>query len=102
MIYSYKGHYSYSDSIIRDWDSTDIGVYYCGYINTNDKLTILYIGKGTGEDGIRGRLLDHLRSDVWPNITHFGYHICDTKLEATEWEKKEIEKYKPSYNTQGK
>ena len=55
MIYSYKGNYAYSDRVIRNWDSTDIGIYYCGYVNTDDKLIILYIGKGTGDDGIRGR-----------------------------------------------
>jgi len=102
MIHDYKGHYPYSAEIIENWDSTSIGVYYCGYKTQENKLIPLYIGKGAGEGGMRSRLLDHLREDNWPDITHFGYRTCDTEAETEELEKTEIAKYKPRYNHQGK
>ncbi|KKS90591.1 MAG: hypothetical protein UV65_C0014G0007 [Parcubacteria group bacterium GW2011_GWF2_43_11] len=102
MIYPYKGHYQYNETVIGNWDSSAIGVYYCGYANSDNKLTILYVGKGVGENGIRGRLLDHIRDENWPDVTHFGYQLCDYASEAEKWEADEIKTYKPKYNEQGK
>jgi len=101
MIHSYKGPYSYTKKVVSNWNSTAIGVYYCGKLNC-DNLESLYIGKGTSESGIRARLLDHLAKDYWSDVTHFGYRICDTSTEAGELEAKEIARCKPKYNNQGK
>ncbi len=102
MIYSFKHPYSYTSKVVEGWESNAIGVYYCGYLTTDGKLTILYIGKGTGEGGMRKRLLDHLNEDYWPDATHFGFHQCDTAREAEDHEAAEIKLYKPKYNKLGK
>jgi len=102
MVDKYQGHFQYNNGIISNWDSSVIGVYYCGYLDADNKLCILYIGKGVGDNGIRGRLLDHLREDHWPDVTHFGYHICSSADKAENWEAEEIQKYKPQYNKIGK
>lgn len=102
MVHPYQGIYSYNQSTISNWNNNQIGVYYCGYIAQNGKLTPLYIGKATGEEGIRGRLLQHLSQDNWPGVTSFGYCVCDTAAEAAIFEMSEISRCKPRYNTQGK
>lgn len=102
MIYKYQGPYNYTSAIVTAWESSSIGVYLCGYKTANNGLKVLYIGKGTGEDGMRGRLLDHLREDHWPDVTHFGIQLCDSAAEAEELEGKLIEYHKPKYNTLGK
>ena len=102
MIHEFNGPYTYSKKIIEEWNSNAIGVYYCGLKSDNGGLKPLYIGKGTGEGGIRSRLLDHLSKNYWPDVTHFGYQICDTSDEAKNFEAEEIAKYKPKYNDQGK
>lgn len=102
MIHEFKYPYPYSESVIKNWNSTAIGVYYCGTIAADNRLILLYIGKGTGEGGMRSRLLDHLSQDYWPEVTHFGYHECDSAKEAEAYESQEIAKYKPRHNTQGK
>lgn len=102
MIHDFKGPYTYSETVVSDWNFDAIGVYYCGTRTTDGKLTPLYIGKGTGEGGIRSRLLDHLSEDNWLDVTHFGYHICDTTAEAEDYEMEEIDKYKPKCNKVGK
>ncbi len=101
MIQPYKGHYQYNEKIVSDWNSTAIGVYYCGYPNTNG-LSVLYVGKAISDEGIRGRLLQHLKEDKWPDVSHFGYCVCSTPKEAEDFEASEIKKLKPKYNTQGK
>ena len=102
MIYEFKYPFEYSEAVIKNWNSNAIGVYYCGVVTTDGKLAIHYIGKGAGEGGIRSRLLDHLYQDYWPEVTHFGFHICDTAREAEAHEAEEIATYKPKYNIQGK
>ena len=102
MIAPFKFPYPYTTNVLEGWNSSAIGVYYCGYLNTEGKLVVLYIGKGTGTSGMRGRLLDHLRDDYWPDATHFGYHACDYVHEADNYEMEEIARYKPTYNTVGK
>ncbi len=102
MIYRYKGHFLYNQKVISDWNNSQIGVYYCGFIAQDGTLTPLYIGKAVGKEGIRGRLLQHLIDENWPGVTHFGYCVCDTDQETTDFELAEIAKHKPKYNTQGK
>lgn len=103
MVHPYEGYYAYDEGVIKRWDSTAIGVYYCGYLTSENKLYPLYIGMSSSDNGIRGRLLDHLREDSWPDVTHFGYQICDTAQEAENLESKEIgdRQSKPKYNKQG-
>ena len=102
MVHQYQGNYSYNQSTITGWNNSQIGVYYCGSILQDGSLSPLYIGKATGQDGIKGRLLQHLNQDNWPGVTHFGYCVCDTTKEAEDLESAEIAKYQPKYNTQGK
>lgn len=102
MISPFKFPYSYSADTIEGWNSVAIGVYYCGFLNASGKLVPLYIGKGCGDGGIRGRLLAHLRDDYWPDVTHFGFHFCDYEYEVDSHEANEILKYKPRYNKIGK
>jgi hypothetical protein len=103
MIQQYQGDYTYDAKVIGDWNSNAIGVYYCGYINpSNNMLYAHYIGKGTGAGGMRSRLLDHLREDSWPDVTHFGIRLCSTVKEADEFEVTEIARCQPKYNTHHK
>ncbi|KKW05717.1 MAG: hypothetical protein UY40_C0010G0014 [candidate division CPR1 bacterium GW2011_GWC1_49_13] len=102
MIGNYKGHYSYDEKTIGDWKSSTIGVYYCGYPLSNGNLYVLYVGRAVGGDGIRGRLLQHLREEIWPDVSHFGYCVCAKVGEAEDHEAAEIARLKPSYNIQGK
>ena len=102
MIYQYQGHYSYNQPTISGWNNSQIGVYYCGYLLQDGTLHPLYVGQATGQDGIRGRLLQHLGEDNWPEATHFGYYVCDTTQEADTFEATEIARCNPKYNTQGK
>ena len=102
MIYPFNSPYQYTAYTVEGWNSAVIGVYYCGFLNSNNQLVPLYIGKGTGEGGIKSRLIDHLRDDYWPDVTHFGFHVCDYIHEADNYEATEILKYKPRYNKIGK
>ena len=102
MIHIYQGHFLYNNPNINGLNSNEVGVYYCGYIAQSGNLIPLYIGKATGQEGIRGRLLQHLSQDNWSDVTHFGYCICDTKIETDNLEGSEINCYKPKYNSQGK
>ena len=98
MIQTFKGPHLYDYDIVNNWNSSAIGVYYCGIKTSSGKLTIYYIGRAVGDKGIRGRLLQHLSEDKWNDVTHFGYEICDTMQEAINHEVSEIQKYKPKYN----
>lgn len=102
MIYQFQGNYTYSKEVVGGWNSSAIGVYYCGYKVSNGNLRPLYIGRAIGDGGIRGRLLQHLSEDKWPDVTIFGYTQCSTAQEAIDLESKEIAIYKPKYNEQGK
>lgn len=101
MIRNFQGPFQYDFEIITNWASTIIGVYYCGYIERG-LLFSLYVGKATSDKGIRSRLLDHIRYDNWPGVTHFGYHECSTPTEADSLEASEIQRCKPRYNQLGK
>lgn len=102
MISAFNSACPYDYATVNNWNSTAKGVYYLGVKTSEGKLTIYYIGIAVGEDGIRGRLLQHLGENKWHDVTHFGYHTCDTEAEAEKLESDEIAKYKPKYNTQGK
>lgn len=102
MIHPYEGTYGYSDAVVRGWNSNAIGVYYCGYVTADNNLSVLYIGKGAGTGGMQERLLYHLQSENWPDVSCFGYCRCDTVSEAKNWETEEIARYRPKYNEQGK
>lgn len=102
MVQPYKGHYKYNEKVVSDWDSAVIGVYYCGLVSQNGNLSAFYVGKGTGDAGIRGRLLQHLSEDKWTDATHFGYCVCSSVKEAEDFEAAEIKRLQPKYNTQGK
>ncbi len=103
MISDYYGHYSYNSKSISHNAADKIGVYYCGYVNENNRLSTLYVGRAAGDtDSIKSRLSDHLNNNRWPDVSHFGFYICDTKSEATDLEAKEIARLKPKYNSMGK
>ncbi|KKP42224.1 MAG: hypothetical protein UR31_C0017G0003 [Parcubacteria group bacterium GW2011_GWA2_33_14] len=98
---SYEGHYSYDKDVVGNWNATAMGVYYCGYIDGNN-LIVHYVGRATSDEGIRGRLLQHLSEDKWQDVSHFGYSVCTTSREAEDFEASEILRLKPKYNMQGK
>jgi len=102
MVHSFNGLYTYSNATIDSWNNTRIGVYYIGILNPNNRSSLFpyYIGKGTSDKGMRGRLLDHLNNNDYPDATHFGYCACDTVAEADNYEVTEIHRYRPKYNTQ--
>ncbi len=102
MSNEYTGHYAYSKASILQNAPDSIGVYYCGYIGPDGRLLYpAYIGRAKGEGvSVRSRLLDHIRDDYWPSVTHFGYRLCATKWEAERLEAQEIAKFNPKYNTQ--
>ena len=102
MISQYQGHFLYNSLTIRNWKSTSKGIYYCGYILPNGNLAPNYIGRAISIDGIRGRLLEHLNIEIWPDVTHFGYVVCSTIKEAEEFEATEIALFNPKYNIKGK
>jgi len=103
MIYPYSGNHIYSRlSVSQNSPSDNIGVYYCGYTDKNI-LHVFYIGRAMGDSvSIQSRLLDHLRDDNWPDVTHFGYRTCTRKRETEEIEAAEIKRLQPKYNTVGK
>ena len=102
MIKTFKGPHEFDKDVVSDWDSNAIGVYYCGVKTPEGKLTVYYVGRAVGDGGIRNRLLQHLGENKWHDVTHFGYELCDTILEAISHEASEISKYRPKYNIQGK
>jgi len=104
MVHPYQGNYSYNKITLLGWNSSSIGVYYCGTISSTNPntLQVLYIGRAVGKDGIRNRLLQHLDAQDIPNATHFGFSICDTENEAIQFEQSEIQRLRPSLNIQFK
>lgn len=98
MIEKYKGQYIFDANTLYGWDSNSIGVYYCGRILPNGNLYVFYVGKSTSNNGIKGRLLQHLGENKWNDVTHFGFVICSTPKEAEEFEAFEIKRLQPKYN----
>lgn len=103
MIHPYQGHYQYTELSVKNNAPDKIGVYYCGYVDEKNILITHYVGRAKGEDvSIRSRLLNHLYQDDWPDVYHFGYHVCTTEKEAEDLETAEIKRIQPKYNIQGK
>ncbi len=102
MIQFYKGPFSYDKNTISNWNSNVIGIYYLGQANQQGTINVDYVGKATSEQGVRGRLLQHIQANEWYGITHFNYCTCSTIKEAEDLEKSEIFKFKPKYNIQNK
>jgi hypothetical protein len=102
MIYPFQSSYRYDDSVIRNWKSSNIGVYYCGKLGTDGSFITCYVGRAICDIGIRGRLLQHLAEEKWSDVTHFGYKVCSTISEAINHEAEEIARLRPKYNTIGK
>jgi excinuclease UvrABC nuclease subunit len=98
MVHPYRGSYYFTEQSINTNAPSSIGVYYCGYILQRGGLKPLYIGRS---NNIEERLLNHLANQGWQDVTHFGYHECDTEQDAMDFEASEITKYKPKYNDQG-
>lgn len=96
----YKGPYSYNNKTVADWESSPIGVYYCGTPHPTGDVSPLYVGRAIGDGGIRTRLLQHLAEDKWPDVTHFSYTTCDSSKEAIDLEAAEITRIQPKYNKQ--
>lgn len=100
MIGEFKGPYTYSKQVISDWNNNQGGVYFLGVQTSEQKMTVYYVGKAFGTEGIRGRLLQHINDNEWPDITHFGYETCSTEQEALDYEKSEIKRLNPRHNIQ--
>jgi excinuclease UvrABC nuclease subunit len=99
MIGPYKGNYPYSKDSIEKNAPTQIGVYYCGHLKSANDLGTDYVGSS---DDIRTRLLQHLDEDRWPDVTHFGFKLCSSRQEASNFEADEIRRLNPKYNKTGK
>ena len=97
----YNGNYNYDHKTVSGWQSSAIGVYYIGQVGANGSLIAHYVGKGTGDGGIKARLLAHLNQERWQDATHFGYTIFTNAQEAINFEAAEIRRLQPKYNTQG-
>lgn len=103
MVGKYEGEFLFNKATVEGWKSTAIGVYYIGSAGVHGGFnTIYYVGKGTGEGGIRGRLLQHLSDGGWPSGYVFGYKVCRTPAEAEAHEASEIRRLNPKYNKVGK
>ncbi|OGM01891.1 hypothetical protein A2115_00375 [Candidatus Woesebacteria bacterium GWA1_41_8] len=100
MIGKYNGHYSYDKPFIMTNAPDEIGIYYLGLLNGDGSLGVLYVGRAKGEDvSIKSRLLNHLNNNEWPDVTHFGFCICDSEGEATAHEVSETKRLNyPKYN----
>lgn len=97
MIADFKGPYPYTKAILLDWNDDSNGVYYIGTKTSDGALAVNYVGKGTGEGGMRARLLVHL-DRRWLSATHFGFHRGTTILEIENFEIAEIKRLNPTYN----
>ena len=102
MIRVYQGPYLFDKGVLTKWPNQSIGVYYCGYLRPDGSFITLYVGKACSEGGIRGRLLQHVTELKWPDVTHFGYKICDFEGETCAHETTEIVRLQPKYNKIGK
>jgi len=99
MIQAYKGQFAYQKLFVQLSTPEKIGVYYLGMINNNGVFQVLYVGKSTNQNGgIRARILEHIGLGEWPDITNFGYCICDTQTETENFEITEIKRLNPKYN----
>lgn len=100
----YAGEFPFNERTVGGWEAGGrvIGVYYCWAVNAFGAKTCVYVGRAVGDDGLRGRLLQHLAEDKWRDATHFGYTVCATANEAAQHEANEIYRMQPKYNKVGK
>ena len=92
------GNFPFNSWSIQENAPNDIGVYYLGGLNQAGSLVAHYVGKAAGLSSvIRNRLLDHHN-----DVSHFGYRICGSALEASALESAEIKRLQPKYNKIGK
>lgn len=98
MMKVYKGQFPFTRTVLESWDSNENGVYYIGALTAEGNLWPYYIGKGTGDGGMKARLLDHLGR--WSDTTHFGYEGGSVVSEIEAHEIAEIKRYSPKYNIQ--
>lgn len=96
-MYTYYGEYSFTKSVIENWNSTATGVYYL-FEGSN----IVYVGSAIGDGGLRGRLLQHINERNFPYVTQFGYKAINGKDLVLSHELSEIKKLQPKHNTVGK
>ena len=98
MISQYNGNFEYNRNSIQESAPSATGVYFC--VHFEQQLVIAdYIGKATGVGvSIKSRLLDHINSQHWPEVTHFGYILCTLPSEADRLEVSEIVRCGPKYN----
>src|SRR3989344_9193139 len=102
MVYDYRGNHNFEALSITLFAPANIGVYYCGIL-INNQLVPHYVGRAVGKDvTISKRLHEHLSVDKWPDVTHFGFCICDTPDEAIALERLEIANRNPKYNKVGR
>jgi excinuclease UvrABC nuclease subunit len=95
--YKYSGAYDFTEPTIKGWKSTNIGVYYLF-----ENAKIVYVGSAVGDEGIKGRLSQHLNEKNFPRVNEFGYKFISNQKEVLLHEKEEIQRLKPKYNKQGK
>lgn len=99
MVSSYQGHYSYNKQSVQANALHSWGVYYCGHLIPGGNLVPDYIGRAAGQGvTINSRLSNHLNTDRWNEVTHFGFVTCSTSQEAENFEKVEIQRCNPKYN----
>ena len=97
-MYTYKGKYNFKKDVITNWDSSDTGVYYLW-----QESKVVYVGSAVSEDGIRGRLLQHINDNKFPyNVKEFGYKVINGKNAVLAHELSEIKRLQPRYNIVGK
>ena len=103
MVHEYQGEFGYDKPTVENWKYSLTGVYYIGSRSASGSFAgIHYVGRATGDGGIRTRLLQHLAEDKWPDCTVFGYKKCDSAAEAEAHETAEIRRLQPKYNKVGK
>lgn len=100
MADNYVGNYPYNKFSIITYAPDKIGVYYCGVLNNDRSLGVLYVGRAKGENiSIKSRLLEHFNNSEWPDVTHFGFCVCSTESEVENLEKTETIRLEcPKYN----
>ena len=100
MVNEYKGHFGYTKLSIVVNSPDEIGIYYMGILNSNGSLGVLNVGRAMGEQvTIKSRLLSHINSGEWPDITHFGFRVCSIPQEVEDLEKEETVRLGiPKYN----
>ncbi len=96
-MYTYNGEYSFTKEVITNWRSSATGVYFLF-----EGTQIVYVGSAVSDEGIRGRLLQHINERNFPYVTNFGYKAIAGKDAVLAHELAEIKRLQPKHNTVGK